>query len=108
MRLGLLAMLQVKRVLADMPYSQVSCVNWKRTWQLASPDVAVMPKGPDVILRAPKPPPPVGILVNKDGAKTRNGPCAQCISVSSCSCLIAQVASCFVVVALFCVALYDV
>ncbi|KAK8768571.1 hypothetical protein V5799_014966 [Amblyomma americanum] len=73
-------MLQVKRVLADMPYSQVSCVNWKRNWQVTvAPDVILKaPGAPDVV-----PKQPVSILVNRDNkAKPRNGLCAQCLSES--------------------------
>lgn len=75
-RLGLLAMLQVKRVLADMPYNQVSKVNWKRSWEVAVPEPVA--KTPDVV---PLPAPPPGILVNR--AARHYGPCPLCISVSS-------------------------
>ncbi|XP_050030820.1 S-adenosylhomocysteine hydrolase-like protein 1 isoform X3 [Dermacentor andersoni] len=72
-------MLQVKRVLADMPYSQVSCVNWKRSWQVTvAPDVILKaPGAPDVVPKAP-----VSILVKRDNKPRKSGLCEQCLSES--------------------------
>ncbi|XP_037582199.1 S-adenosylhomocysteine hydrolase-like protein 1 isoform X2 [Dermacentor silvarum] len=72
-------MLQVKRVLADMPYSQVSCVNWKRNWQVTvAPDVILKaPGAPDVVPKAP-----VSILVKRDDKPRKSGLCEQCLSES--------------------------
>lgn len=72
-------MLHVKRVLADMPYNQVSCVNWKRNWQVTvTPDVILKaPGAPDVVPKAP-----VSILVKRDDKPRKSGLCEQCLSVS--------------------------
>ncbi|XP_037529661.1 S-adenosylhomocysteine hydrolase-like protein 1 isoform X2 [Rhipicephalus sanguineus] len=72
-------MLHVKRVLADMPYNQVSCVNWKRNWQVTvTPDVILKaPGAPDVVPKAP-----VSILVKRDDKPRKSGLCEQCLSES--------------------------
>ncbi|XP_037271328.2 S-adenosylhomocysteine hydrolase-like protein 1 isoform X1 [Rhipicephalus microplus] len=72
-------MLQVKRVLADVPYSQVSCGNWKRNWQVTvTPDVVLKaPGAPDVVPKAP-----VSILVKRDDRPRKDGLCEQCLRES--------------------------